>query len=120
MKKLVKSSEVSVMECIYGWTYELRQFWLDVWVEDVPPLLEVFQGVSLERSGLRLALWVELDVPRLRRADEVNDLHLVAVAAETNVKLETFFYELFCQFYLTFKVTGDLLLYVQGYGWSLS
>jgi hypothetical protein len=49
-------------------------------------------------------------VPRLRRADEVNDLHLVAVAAETNAKVETFFYELFCQFYFTFKVTGDLFL----------
>jgi hypothetical protein len=49
-------------------------------MEDVPPLLQVVQGVSFERSGEGLAGGVELDVPRLRDADEVHDLHLVAVA----------------------------------------
>ena len=47
-------------------------------MEYFPPLLEMFQGVGFERSGLRLTLIVELDVPRLRDPDEVNDLHVVA------------------------------------------
>ena len=47
-------------------------------MEDFPPLLEVFQGVGLKGSGLRLTLIVELDVPRLRHTDEVDDLHVVA------------------------------------------
>ena len=58
--------------------YRFSHFWLDFSVEDFPPLLEMFQGVGFERSGLRLTLIVELDVPRLRDPDEVNNLHVVA------------------------------------------
>ena len=47
-------------------------------MEYFPPLLEMFEGVGFEGSGLRLTLIVELDVPRLRDTDEVNNLHVVA------------------------------------------
>ena len=58
--------------------YRFSHFWLDFSVEYFPPLLEMFEGVGFEGSGLRLTLIVELDVPRLRDTDEVNDLHVVA------------------------------------------
>ena len=58
--------------------YRFSHFWLDFSVEYFPPLLEMFQGVCFEGSGLRLTLIVELDVPRLRDPDEVNNLHVVA------------------------------------------
>ena len=58
--------------------YRFSHFWLDFCVEYFPPLLEMFEGVSFERSGLRLTLVVELDMPRLRDSDEVNNLHVVA------------------------------------------
>ena len=58
--------------------YRFSHFWLDFSVEYFPPLLEMFEGVGFEGSGLRLTLIVELDVPRLRDPDEVNDLHVVA------------------------------------------
>ena len=61
-------------------THQFGHLGLDVVVEDVPPLLEVLLGVSLQRSGQGLTLGIELDVPRLRNTDEVDDLHLVAVA----------------------------------------
>ena len=61
-------------------THQFGHLGLDVVVEDVPPLLEVLLGVSLQRSGQGLTLGIELDVPRLRSTDEVDDLHLVAVA----------------------------------------
>ncbi len=59
----------------------LPEHGLDVGVEDLPPLLEVVHGVLLPVPRLGDPRRVELDVPRLGRADEVDYPHVVTVAA---------------------------------------
>ena len=71
---------------LIDYSHQFRKLWLDGGIEDVPPLLQVILGVSFQRSGYRLTVGIELDMPRLRHADEVNDLDLVTVAV-SNVSL---------------------------------
>ena len=59
-------------------TYVFSHVRLDLCMEDLPPMLQMLESVRFQGSSLGLTLIVELDVPRLRHADEVNDFHFVA------------------------------------------
>ena len=79
--RLRTSSSVSFSRLVFTYV-SLGEVGPDVGVEDLPPVLDVLHGVLLALPRLRTVRLVEGDLPGLRRADEVHDLHLLAVAAK--------------------------------------